>query len=73
MNILIWNHSEDGQLFENVVGYISIPLMNLISPGIGKKRRIFYLCPPGPSRFVEMLSSIEINRKISTINLSFKI
>ncbi|XP_065199835.1 PDZ domain-containing protein 8 [Planococcus citri] len=49
-NILVWNHSEDGQLFENVVGYISVPLVNLISPGIGKKRRIFHLNPPGPAR-----------------------
>ncbi|XKL67286.1 hypothetical protein PGB90_002777 [Kerria lacca] len=45
LNILIWNHINDCAS-ENLIGYISIPLINLIQSGIGHKRRIFYLSPP---------------------------
>lgn len=45
LNILVWNHVNDGQS-EILIGYVSIPLTNLINSGIGRKRKIFYLNAP---------------------------
>ncbi|KAK7580694.1 hypothetical protein V9T40_001323 [Parthenolecanium corni] len=55
LNILVWNHVEETPT-DNLIGYVSIPLINLTQSGIGRKRRIFYLQPTNQFRNHEYAS-----------------
>lgn len=56
VNILVWNHVEEVKS-DTLIGYITVPMTNLVREGIGRKRRIFYLNPPNQSRYFSKYSS----------------